>query len=656
MRKKLLVLCCLSALLFINNNGYGQKVIEKKADKVYEQQAYINAIKIYEKLASKGYMNADMLRKLGNSYYFNGKLIEANRWYTELFEGKYRDKEKEIIPSEYYYRYAQTLRSVENYSKAEQMIEVFAKLEKEDSRVRLFKATKQNYLEDLKDRSNRYELENVSINTPYSDFGGVVWGNQFIYTSARETNEKHGKVIHEWTNESYTSLFRSRINIDGSYEQPQRLLIGIENSVNDASAVFTSDGKTMYFTRNNTSEKGKQKINKDRYSLLKIYRATLSNDNQWENIVQLPINSDDFNTANPALTPDGKWLYFSSDRDESIGQSDIFRVEVYTNGDFGTVENLGFGVNTEGRETFPFISDNNVLFFSSDGHPGFGGLDVFATQINPDGSLGVINNVGAPINSSADDFSFTIDTNTNQGYISSNRVNGVGGDDIYAFKERICYQSIQGTVSDFDSKEPLVGAKVTLYDSSYQTIAELYTNAKGYYKVENLLCEGKYRIKVEQQQYNTEEVVSLLTDEMDRSNTVDVILEKTEKIVTKEDDLFKELNLRPIYFDFDKSDIRPDAELEIMKVIEVLESYPSMKIDVRSHTDTKGNSNYNLKLSNNRANSTIDWIISKGIDSSRLTGKGYGESDIKNNCDKGVPCSDLEHQVNRRSEFIITDL
>ncbi|MGL4582056.1 MAG: OmpA family protein, partial [Flavobacterium sp.] len=431
---------------------------------------------------------------------------------------------------------------------------------------------------------------------------------------------------------------------------------GGDSRVNEATAVFTEDGKTMYFTRNNTTSSGKRKLNKDRVALLKIYRATLSDDNHWVNIEDLPFNSDNFSSANPALTPDGKWLYFSSDREGTLGQSDIFRVAVFDNGGFGEVENLGNKVNTEGRETFPFISKEWVLFFSSDGHPGLGGLDVFATKLNKDGSVGEVINMGAPINSSADDFAISIDTETNTGFVSSNRAQGKGGDDIYSFVEKKCFQTIEGLVLDMDTKDFLSSAKITVFDSNFETIQEHTTDSKGFFKLENLSCNEKYRLRIEQTDYNTDEIIISLTDVNGYVTRKDITLEKTEKPLEKNDDLFKILNLRPIYFDFDKAEITSVAAMEIMKVVEVLKLYPSMKIDVRSHTDSRGNDAYNLKLSDRRAKATVNWIMAQGIDPSQVKGEGYGETQLLNHCENGVDCSDIEHQFNRRSEFIILEL
>jgi len=656
MKKQLFKISLLSMFLLAGMNVFAQRVAEKKADKEYQTQAYVDAINIYERIAKKGYTNADLLKKLADAYYFNGKLPQANQWYQELFEGEYDDKGKDAIASEYYYRYAQTLKSVQDYDKSKLMMERFAKLESDDSRAQLFMATKDHYLKDIENNSERYDLKNLSLNTEYSDYGATLLGNQLVYTSARNTDHQSGKQIHDWTNESFTSLFSSVINEDGTFQEPQRFAPELETKVNEATAVFTSDGKTIYFTRNNTSVKGKRRLNKDNSTLLKLYKATLSEHGKWTNVEELPFNSDNFNTAHPALTPDDKWLYFSSDRQGTIGESDIFRVALYPTGEYGNIENLGRKVNTSGRENFPFISKDNFLFFSSDGHPGIGGLDVFVAKINVDGSIGNVSNMGIPINSSTDDFAFYIDSKTRKGFVSSNRANGVGGDDIYFFMEKACQQALEGVVLDADSKQAIANAKVTVYSNSYATIAEIITDAKGYYKLENLECNQKYRIKAEALKFNTQEVVILTDAKAASVKKQDILLEKTEKLISKNDDLSKTLKLEPIYFDFDKSDIRRDASIELIKVIEVLKQNPKMKIDVRSHTDSRGDDNYNLKLSERRAKSTVAWIISQGIDQSRVTGKGYGETQLQNNCSNGVPCTTQEHQLNRRSEFIILSL
>ncbi|WP_413513569.1 OmpA family protein [Myroides odoratus] len=650
MVKQIIQLGILSVALSFSLSGYSQIKREKKADKSFDRLAYVDAIKVYERIAEKGYVNTSVLQNLADAYYFNGKLVEANKWYTELFEGDYEDKNLADIPSEYYYRYAQTLKSVDEYKKSQQWMDQFATLEQTDSRTDLYTKNR-DYLAHIENHSDRYDIKRLDLNTEYSDYGGTMLGNQFVFTSARAMDHQSEKQIHRWTNESYTSLYRSRVDQD-KFGEPVLFAPDINSKVNDATAVFTQDGSTMYFTRNNSKNSGKSKQNKNKISLLKLYKAVKQSDGKWGLVEELPFNSDNFNTAHPALTPDDQWLYFASDRQGSIGQSDLFRVALHKNGGYGEVENVGKSINTEGRESFPFISSDYQLYFSSDGHLGLGGLDVFVSKIYPNGSFGPVVNIGTPINSSLDDFGFYLDPKQGKGFVSSNRAGGKGSDDIYFLTEKRCKQSIEGTVSDKDTNELLAHALVVISDALYQKFDTIYTNNKGYYSSSLLDCGSKYHIKAEKESYNMVEV-ALDVNREPGVKTVNIGLEKTRKPIGLQDDIGKKLKLQPIYFDFDKSTIRRDAAIELMKVVEVMKEYPSIKIDVRSHTDSRGNETYNRNLSDRRVKATIQWMIEQGIDPSRLTGKGYGESQLLNKCSKGVPCTAEEHQLNRRSEFII---
>ncbi|MDM1408320.1 OmpA family protein [Myroides sp. DF42-4-2] len=650
MIRKLLQAGMVCLTLSVTTTAYSQARKEKQADKNFDRLAYVDAIKIYERMAENGYVNTSILQNLADAYYFNGKLVEAHKWYAELFEGNYEDKNTSKLPSEYYYRYAQSLKAVQDYPKAQQLMDQFSLLEQQDSRSVLYNKNR-DYLTHIENRSDRYDIKLLDFNTSYSDYGATLLGNQFVFTSARARDHQRANQIHAWTNESYTSLYSSTIGQNG-FEEPVLFAPEINSDVNDATAVFTQDGNTMYFTRNNAKPSGKSKQNKDKTSLLKLYKAVKQLDGSWGQVEELPFNSDNFNTAHPALTPDDKWLYFSSDRQGTIGQSDLYRVALYENGGYGTIENLGKAINTEGRESFPFISSDFQLYFFSDGHPGLGGLDVFVAKLYPNGSFGPVVNMGTPINSSLDDFGFYLDTKQNKGFVSSNRAGGKGTDDIYFLVEKPCMQILEGIIYDKDTNELLSSALVVVSDAFYQKSDTLYTDSKGFYRTTSLACGVKYRIKAEKNAYNTVEVVFNVNREPG-AKTVNIGLEKSEKPLGLQDDLFKRLQLQPIHFDFDQSTIRKDAAIELMKIVEVLKEYPTMKIDVRSHTDSRGNDAYNTKLSDRRAQATVQWMIGQGIDPSRLTGKGYGETQLLNQCENGVPCTASEHQVNRRSEFII---
>ncbi|MGG5508023.1 MULTISPECIES: OmpA family protein, partial [unclassified Myroides] len=550
------------------------------------------------------------------------------------------------LTSEYYYRYAQTLKAVENYDKSKALMDQFATMEQEDSRVKRYNQNR-NYIQQIERIPSAYAVDLLDINSDYSDYGATVVGDQLVFTSARDVVQD----IHTWTNEPFTQLYRATIQEQGKLETPVLVDFADQAKVNEATAVFTKDGNTMYFTRNNAKKNGKSKQNRDKSSLLKLYKAVKQSDGKWGLVEELPFNSDNFNTSHPALTTDGKWLYFASDREGTLGQSDLFRVALDQNGGYGEVENLGNTINTEGRESFPFISSDNQLFFASDGHLGLGGLDVFVSTIKADGSFGPVENLGKPVNSSLDDFGFYYDAGLGYGFVSSNRSEGKGSDNIYALIKH-CLHEIKGMVYDQRTNEKLSKATVTIVNLADKKEYQFTTDADGAYRITDIECGTRYAVKASKEAYSEVEVV-LQAKKETGSYTVDLGLEKAMVV---HDDLVKKLQLKPIYFDFDRSNIRKDAAIELMKVVEVMEAHPTIKLDVRSHTDSRGNDAYNMSLSDRRVKSTIAWLIKQGIDPSRLTGRGYGESELLNKCSNGVPCTAAEHQLNRRSEFIILEI
>ena len=631
--------------------GFSQKVQLKKADANYDQFHYVNAIKTYEKVASKGFKSVELFSKLGDSYYFQSNLNEANKWYEQLFSLN------EKVETEYYFRYAQTLKSVGDYLKADEMMAQFSQLNASDLRAILSK-NQINYLEEINKNSGRYRIENAGINSEYSDYGTSFYKNTLVFTSARDTGGVFVKK-HNWTNQSYTNLYGAIISDNGNFESPAKFSKKIDSKYHESTPVFTNDGLTMYFTRNNFLN-GKKGKDSNKTILLKLYKATKIGDS-WGNITELPFNSNEYNCAHPALSPDEKTLYFSSNMPGSKGQSDIYKVAILSDGTFGTPVNLGGLINTEARETFPFISNANELYFSSDGHPGLGGLDIFITQLKEDGTHGKVKNIGAPVNSNSDDFAFIMDVATKNGFFSSNREeDNLGFDDIYKCTETIplpkdCQQSLAGLLVDSETKLPMFGVKVILYDIDYVKVDELTTDQNGKFDFGQVACETKFRIQFEQKEYATKETIVITPKD---SGITDVFIELTPNLQPLQvgRDLRKTLGIDIIYFDLDKSNIRPDATVELAKILEVMKEYPTLEIDIRSHTDSRQTSIYNNKLSDRRAKSTMKWLVDNGVDPSRLTSKGYGETQLLNNCTDEIPCSEEEHQANRRSEFIITKL
>lgn len=633
-------------------NCYSQtKVKESRGNKDYDKYAYVDAIKTYERLYEKGYKSPEMLLKLGNAYYFNAELEKAAKWYGELYA---TSPEQE---PEFYYRYSQSLRATKDYTKADEMMNKFNAKSGNDARAQLFDKNR-DYLAEIKKNSGRYKLENAGINSKYSDYGPSFVDKKVVFSSARDTGN-FSKRIHTWTGEYFTNLYSADMAEDGSLGEVNKFGKKINSKFHEATPIFTKDGKTVYFTRNNYLDKRGYDVGK--VTLLKIFKANLDEEGKWINVTPLPFNSDSYQTAHPTLSPDEKTMYFASDMPGSFGKSDIYKVKINDDGTFGTPENLGKTINTEGRETYPFVNEKNELYFASDAHPGLGGLDIFATQIPEDGIFKKIVNIGEEANSPKDDFAYIINANK-RGFLSSNRDGGEGNDDIYKFietRELFIEQAIFGVVTDATSKEVLPNTKITLLDEKFNKLAETTTDDKGFYEFLKLEPNTKYYLRTERPEYDTKETAAITGKEEGRTE-VNIELEKTVKPVQPGDDLAKAFGIKLIYFDLDKSNIRPDAAVELAKILDVMEQYPTMKIDVRSHTDCRQTAKYNAALSDRRAKSTMAWLVSKGIAKNRLTGKGYGESQLVNDCGceptNESSCSEEQHQANRRSEFIITEL
>ncbi|MGO4771823.1 OmpA family protein [Flavobacterium sp. W22_SRS_FK3] len=639
MKNCILFLITISIFSF---EGYTQESKVRSAGKDYANYAYIDAIKIYEKVAEKGYKSEELFKKLGNAYYFNSQFESAAKWYGELFAFN-----TDEIGSEYYYRYAQSLKSSGQMDKANKMMDEFNSKKQTDSRGILYEK-EVNYLDMIKANSGRYTIENAGINSKYSDYGTFVYGNKIYFASARDTGN-FSQRKHKWTGEHFTNLYIA----DVDSVTVSKFKTSLNSKFNEASPVFTKDGKTVYFTRNNYVN-GKKGKDENKITLVKIYKATLEND-QWTNIRALPFTSDNYSTAHPALSPDEKTLYFASDMPGTLGQSDLYKVSI-NEGSFEKPVNLGTSINTEGKETFPYVTNENEIYFASDGHPGLGGLDVFRGEIDSYGNVSNIQNLGTDINSPQDDFAYSIDPVSRKGYFSSNKEGGLGSDDIYKFLETkriMCIQKLNGIITDSETNIILPGAKVTLYENQTlknTTIAE----STGFYSFP-VECGKNYSVRAENPDYATKEM-NILIPKLNGKTNLPIALDKESCKLIVGGDLGKCFGIKSIYFDLDKSDIKPQAAVDLVKILVVLNDNPNIKLDIRSHTDSRASFKYNMALSDSRTKSIIHWFVENGINSNRLTGKGYGETQLVNKCSDGVKCTEEEHQANRRSEFIITSM
>jgi len=594
----------------------------KIADKLFSRYEYVDAAKEYQKLADNGKGDGYVYKQLADTYYnmFNTK--EAAAWYAKATETQQ--------DAETYFRYAQMLKADGKYEEANKQMNKFASLAPNDQRAKTHKENP-NYIPKLASKEPGYTAKSLGLSSDKSEFGAVLYGNTIYFTSARNGSRKN----YGWMDEPYLDIYKATLGDSGNFSEATTVT-ELNSKFHDGPITISADGNTAYFSSDSFREKSfeKDKANNLKLGKNNLYKATKSGDT-WGNIKSLPFNSKEYSTSNPSLSRDGKTLYFSSNMPGSIGGVDIWKVAV--NGDeFGKPENLGPKVNSEGNESFPFIADDNkTLYFASSGKPGLGGLDVYKVDLSS-GSEAV--NMGKPINSEKDDFGFTFNKEKNQGFFSSNRN---GNDDIFGATP-ICAVNVITVVTNAKTGAILADAKVSILDDKKNIIATETSNSSGEVKF-SVECDKAYSIQASKDGFegNSFAVAKGKGPEV----KVDAALQPIDVIVTP-----TEIVLKPIYFEYDKSNITQDGAFELDKLVQVMKNNDQLVIFAKSHTDNRGSDNYNISLSDRRAKSTVQYIISKGIPASRISGKGFGESELKVQCD---PCSEEQHGQNRRSEFLI---
>ncbi|WP_346882475.1 OmpA family protein [uncultured Algibacter sp.] len=612
----------------------------KLADKFFGNYAYVKASELYEKAYEDGDESLHVLTRLGDCYYNNSNSEQAVKWYSKAVEKHTK------TPAEYVFKYIQSLKSLGNYNEANDWTKTFNERYGIERKKQATHST-DSYNDLLSSKKNEIiEVINLPLNSDLSDFGSFVYNDKLYYASSKNAS---GSGLYAWTKEPFLDLFQVDVE-----ENEGQLKFGTQDAIkssnintdyHEASVAITKDGKTLYFTRDNVTRKNNLDYDRKGTTHLKIYKATKI-DGVWKNIKELPFNDNVYSTGHPALSVNNKKLYFVSDRKGGFGGTDIYEVDILENNKFSKPKNLGDKINTLGREMFPFVSKDSTFYFSSDGHLNIGLLDVFKSNIIKNLSAEP-ENLGAPFNSGYDDFAFFIDSDkeNKRGYFSSNRPGGKGNDDIYSFSAYECAQIISGIARNKETNGVLPNTLVRLINESGKVINEVNTNEEGFYTF-NVDCNKKYIVVGSKQDFLEDKKELILGKEHNNIISADLFLEpliKNNKIV-----------INPIFFDFDKWNIRTDAEYELEKVIDVLRAHPEMIIKIESHTDSRGSTKYNLKLSNKRAQSSNNYITSRGIASNRIiSAKGFGEDKLLNNCANGIKCSDEEHQLNRRTDFII---
>ena len=601
-----------------------QNAATKTADKLYARYEYVDAAEEYLKLVEKGKSDAYVYKQLADTYYNMFNTTEASKWYARAVE---TDQDAET-----YYRYAQMLKADGKYEESNKQMQKFAAMAPSDQRAITFKQNP-NYVPKLLDKQKVYDVKSLEISSDKSDFGAVLYENQLYFTSARNGARKE----YGWNEEPFLDIYKADYNTDGTITNAGTVS-ELNSKYHDGPVTISTDGNTVYFASDSFRESS---FEKDKKNNLKLGRNNLfvsTKDNgKWGKVISLPFNSNDYSTSNPSLSRDGKTLYFSSNMPGSIGGVDIWKVSINADGSFGTPENLGAKINTEGNESFPFIADDNTtLHYSSSGKPGLGGLDVFQADLSK-GSEAV--NVGKPVNTEKDDFAFSFNKAKNLGFFSSNRN---GNDDIFSATP-LCAVEVLTVVTNAKTSALLANASVSIVDDKKNVIATQMTNEKGEvtYDVE---CNKNYTIQASKDGFESNTFA--VTQTKGGPTKIDAALRPIEEIVTE-----TEVVLKDVFFEFDKSNITQEGAFELDKIVQAMKNNDKLVILAKAHTDNRGSDVYNLNLSDRRAKSTRQYVISKGISASRISAKGMGETEPKVDCKEA--CTEEQHAQNRRSEFLI---
>jgi len=631
-----------------------RKLIEK-ADAYFKNMRYAEAAELYEKaLELSEAPSFNLIHKAGDSHYFNTNMERAYFWYDQLFD-KYRDE----LSAEDLFQYALVLKGTRHYGRAKHVMRLYnrkiASGKRNDSSAdNLSSDQREVILDNILNTEEPVSIRDLSINSQYSDFAPMFYqDDKLVFASAMDSAFLTTRR-YKWNNQPFLDLYQGTVDADS---QEIRHVVKLTKKVNtkyhEAGVTFSPDNNTMYFTRNNYSKKLRR--DKNGVDNLKIYQSKKVN-GEWTKGIELPFNSDEYSTGHPALSPDGKQLYFVSDMPGSIGGTDIFVVDVHDDGSFSEPRNLGPEINTPRKEMFPFISDSK-LYFSSDGHVGLGGLDIYEVAFNDSDGFLEVRNLGKPINSNRDDFSYIINEATQQGFFASNRKGGKGDDDIYSFKRLLPEKNlnaIAGSISEEATGEHIPNAMVELLDENNRKLRDLVAGEDGSFLFEDLSPGTQYILRTSNADYQT--AVHTVTTGENEKVQIDVVLSRLYDRIIVENGI-KKLQTDKIYFDFDASKIRKDAAVQLDKIVAIMKEHPAMVIKIESHTDSRGSSVYNKYLSDQRAKSSRTYLIGQGIAADRIESAiGYGEERLLNECDGTVRCSEEAHQRNRRSEFIIVHM
>ncbi|MEQ6118807.1 OmpA family protein [Reichenbachiella sp. MALMAid0571] len=613
----------------------------KKAEKSFLNGEYNSAILMYQKSLKPNDPVSNF--KLAEAYRKSNRLHEAEPFYRASLNAGIDDESAN-------YYYASSLKANQKYDEAKKVLEDYLNKGQEEEVVALAQKELSNIegLTTVKEKVNYFRVKNLEeINTPSAEYSPV-YNNGFLYF----TSNRDGGKIYKTTGTPFTDIYKIKTKgakVDLNTLTPLPEIINDPN-INEGSIAISQDGSSVIYAKgNNGKYSGTNEVD--------LYFTRVRN-GRWTKPRIINASRRDSWDSSPALSSDGKTLYFASNREGGFGGIDLYTAKLNRRGRWVDVRNLGDKINTPGNEVFPFIAEDGQLYFSSDGHPGMGGADIFISR-RENGEI-IVENAGEPINSPKDDFGIYL-FNETRGFFTSNRDGGKGDDDIYTFVNddpnlKIVNYFLSGTTQtpDLETGElkPLANTKVYLLDEDGQIIDEDYTQVDGKYNF-RVYSEENYDLLAEKENYfTTRKPFSTVGKSVDRTKLENTVTNVNFTMDLPLDQIIieKPILVENIYYDLDKSDIRPDAALELDKLVVMMKDNPEITIELSSHTDARADDNYNMSLSQRRAKSAVDYIVSKGVDYNRLIPKGYGETHLKIK----EAQTEEEHQINRRTEFKVT--
>ncbi|MEW7280882.1 OmpA family protein [Aquimarina sp. 2201CG1-2-11] len=685
--------------VLITQLAFSQK--KSRADRFFEKGDYINAALQYEEeLNQEGY-SKHILNNISTSYYNTFQYKQAYRYLKILTAGKFYESDKTYDPK-YDFMMYQVLSALGKY---ERSLDYLEKYNTEKEITDFNKKDAIAIIEDFKLKDDDYTIDRVSFNSEASEFGAVKRDSSIYFTTDRTAYSPLDKKF-KWTHRPFLDIYKVKVDKDNKpVSEVETFSKEVNSKLHEGNFCFTSDGNTIYISKSN-SEKGKKKFDSIHANAIHLYKA-VKVEGEWSKPEKLVFNDVNYSIEHPSLSSDGKTLYFSSNMPGGYGGFDIYAVAVNEDGSYGNPENLGAKINTSQREQFPFVSDEGHLFFSSNGHLGLGMMDIFVAKLIEDEFASPIN-LGAPINSSYDDFSLTY-YNETKGFFASNR--SKKGDDIYAFDQigDIFPREYMARfeVRDFATDNYIANPEVVLFDADKKEVYKNQLDSIAGFDMK--LFPGRYDFKASAKGYKTrtkpvvvkekDEAVYVIyldressedlvedvqnpNDNKDKSTESDIVNEENSNTQTATKEKVKEteinkvklremlladkkgppviekngklyFDLPPIYFDYDKWNIRADSKKVLDEFALKLEKYKTVYIRIGSHTDSRGTDSYNQVLSEKRAESTRNYLALIGyVNARRMQFQGFGESQPLIDCDTKT-CTEDDHQINRRSEFEI---